>query len=583
MLLPRPHRFTHLHWQRKRMMTASLISTPPWSILHRSISPQSPFSYSTGLLRCTFHPAKPNPTPNPSSSFVTRNNASSSSSAETDTQLLTPDILSRVSAAKDADEALQLIHQTSLPNGLLTTAHCSSIISAAFTRNNPDLALSVYHAMRASFQQQTNNTAVHTWKWSRPDVSTYSLLVRGLAMSLRVPDALKVISDVCRPGVSHGQEVPFGVIVKCPCCMIAVSVAQPQHGSQIVSCFKCRYQYELVSGTIVSIESEAISMDIPAWERGLRFLQIIKGSIPAAVHSIVVQTPSGMARTHRFGTKTVDLPAQEGERVTIALASPSNVYREVGPLKFNAKAPNFYPGEPLCLTNHKNSLESPLLRAPIKDGSASLLSPSLLFPLLAMTATGDAASGIIDPSLPQLISVAVLGFLAVGSTIRFLVVPQLNRLPGRTVEAVAIKQRLLSQYDLLQIRIRELREAVEKEIWMLARMCQLENKIIAVGEPSYRSRRSRIRRVRDSLENSIQGRIELIDNFAKISSMIEIEIEMDTEVLAAEAVSNAERIAEQIQQIMELENLEEKWRIQAEANDEVERLLSSQATLPEQV
>jgi hypothetical protein len=58
--------------------------------------------------------------------------------------------------------------------------------------------------------------------------------------------------------------------------------------------------------------------------------------------------------------------------------------------------------------------------------------------------------------------------------------------------------------------------------------------------------------------------------------MIEIEVEMDSDVLAAEAVNNTENIAQQIEQIMELENLEEKWKIQAEANDEAERLLSSQ-------
>ena len=50
-----------------------------------------------------------------------------------------------------------------------------------------------------------------------------------------------------------------------------------------------------------------------------------------------VETPSGMARTHRFATETVDLPAQEGERVTIAVAAPSKVYREVGPFKFRSE------------------------------------------------------------------------------------------------------------------------------------------------------------------------------------------------------------------------------------------------------
>jgi len=67
-----------------------------------------------------------------------------------------------------------------------------------------------------------------------------------------------------------------------------------------------------------------------------------------------------------------------------------------------------------------------------------------------------------------------------------------------------------------------------------------------------------------------------------LCSMIEIEIEMDSDVIAAEAASSAERISEQIQQLMEIDSLEEQWRIQAEANDEAERLLSSDSseTLP---
>ncbi|KAK8958888.1 hypothetical protein KSP40_PGU009034 [Platanthera guangdongensis] len=111
---------------------------------------------------------------------------------------------------------------------------------------------------------------------------------------------------------------------------------------------------------------------------------------------------------------------------------------------------------------------------------------------------------------------------------------------------------------------------------MLARMCQLENKIVAVGEPSYRARRARVKKAYESLEKSISAKIELIDSYAKISSMIEIEVELDFDVLSAEeAVSSTERRVEQIQQIMEVENLEERWRIQAEANDEVERLLNA--------
>lgn len=323
------------------------------------------------------------------------------------------------------------------------------------------------------------------------------------------------------------------------------------------------------------------SMDIPAWKRGIRFLQTMKQNIPAAVHSILVETPSGIARTYKFATKTVDLPALEGERVTVAAAAPSTIYRELGPLKLSPKPPEFYSGEPMCLTNHRDGRESVLLRAP-SNRTSSLLNPSVFFPLIALLASGDAATGIIDPSLPKFISVAAFAYLALGATLNTVVLPQINRLPERLVAAVGIKQKLLNQYDVLQSRIADLKEAAVKEVWMLARMCQLENKIIAVGEPSYRARRSKVKRVREGLENSLMARIELIDSYARISSMIEIEVEMDSDVLVAEAASNAEAIAEQIQQTMELENLEERWRLQAEANDEVERLLSAQSIPNEQ-
>ncbi|ESQ28904.1 hypothetical protein EUTSA_v10023389mg [Eutrema salsugineum] len=487
--------------------------------------------------------------------------------------LLDDELLSSVSAVRDADEALDMISDRfgSDRGGIVEIEDCRSIISAAVSRGNVELALSVFYAMRASFD--LGGSENDRWRWSRPDVEVYTMLVNGLAASLRVSDSLTIIRDICRVGISPAEEVPFGKIVRCPSCLIAIAVAQPQHGVQIVSCANCRYQYELFSGDITSMESEELGKDIPLWEKGLRLIQIKKNKLTSSVHSIVVQTPSGTARTHRFATETAELPAQEGERVTIASAAPSNAYRQVGPFKFIPKAPNLYPGEPMSLTKHKDGRESLLLRPPpSKDGDKS----SFLIPLVAVLATGDAASGIIDPGLPQLLSVAAVTSLAIGATFNSFVLPQLNQLPERTVDVIGIKQQLLSQYDVLQRRIRDLKEAVEKEVWMLARMCQLENKILAVGEPAYRTRRTRVKMVRESLENSIKGKIELIDSFARISSMIEIEVEMDSDVLAAEAVNNTENIAQQIEQMMELENLEEKWKLQAEANDEAERLLSSQ-------
>ncbi|XP_047973107.1 uncharacterized protein LOC125215663 isoform X2 [Salvia hispanica] len=541
---------------------------------------------------CFLFPAKKNhylfPIPKQTAAASNANSQVSSSPEEGSklaSALFDQALLARVSAAPDAAEALRLISEERGSAGHVTASDCRLIISAALDRGNADLALSVFSAMRSTFASGwgENATSVERWNWSRPDVHTYTLLVKGLAALLRVSDALRVVDCVCRVGVSPGEEVPFGKVVRCPSCMIAVSVAQPQQGIQVVSCSKCRYQYELVSGNILSIESEEISMDVPAWKRALQFLQITKQDIPAAVHSIVVETPSGLARTHRFATETVDLPAQEGERVTVAIAAPLSVYREVGPIKLSARVPNFYPGEPMCLTNHKDGRESRLLRAPRKDATRSMLSPSILFPILVVLATGDAASGMLDPSLPPLIAAAAFSSLAVGTTLSSVVLPQLNKLPQRLVDVTSIRQQLLSQYDVLQSRIKELKKAAENEVWMLARMCQLENKIYAVGEPSYRARRNRVKRVREGLESSLKTRIELIESYARISSMIEIEVELDVDVVAAEAVSNVENIAQQIEQIMELENLEEKWRLQAEANDEAERLLSSEPLPADQI
>ncbi|XP_038680119.1 uncharacterized protein LOC119981150 isoform X2 [Tripterygium wilfordii] len=538
-------------------MTLNLLTSPsPWL---SPFLPNSTLNLHSTLLFSPTHLSTPRSTIRASSARDELDGvaSSSTSSLEDNNELLT-----RLSGAKDADQVLEMMAENlGRSGGSVSVSDCCSIIRAALNRNNPDLALAVLHAMRCSgfYQGGGGSSAfvVDRWKWPRPDVRVYTVMVKGLAALLRVSDALGLIEGICRVGLSTGEE--------------------------IVSCAKCCYQYELVSGDIVTIDSEEISMDVPAWKRGLKFLQLANQSIPAAVHSIVVQTPSGMARTHRFATETVDLPAQQGERVSIASAAPSTVYREVGPFRFSPKVPNFYPGEPMCLTNHKDGREALLLRAPPKDGNSSLLKPSTLIPLLAVLATADTASGIIDPSLPKILSVAAVTSLAVGATFNTLVLPQLSRLPERSLDVIAMKQQLLSQYDMLQSRIKGLKDAAEKEVWMLARMCQLDNKIFAVGEPSYRARRSKVKRVREGLENSLRGRIELIDNYARISSMIEIEVEMDSDVLAAEAVSNAESIAEQIQQTMELENLDERWRLQAEANDEAERLLSSQPIPTEQV
>uniref|UniRef100_A0A0E0IAD9 Uncharacterized protein n=1 Tax=Oryza nivara TaxID=4536 RepID=A0A0E0IAD9_ORYNI len=431
---------------------------------------------------------------------------------------LDADLLRRVAGAADAGEALDIVAESAGGTGGLDASDCNAIVAAALDRGNVELALSVFEAMRSGFAR------AGAWRWARPDVRTYALLVQRLAAALRVSDALRIIDYVSRAGISSAEEVPFGMIIRCPSCMVAVAVAQPQHGTQI-------------------------------------------------------RTPSGTARTHRFATQTVELPAQEGERVTISLAAPSNVYREMGPLKISARSQGFRPGEPMSLTNHINRQVSRLLRAPSKNEGPFVFNPYLLVGVLALLASGDAASAFIDPSLPRFITATAFASAAVGTALNQVILPEIRKLPQKTVDIIAVRQQLLSQYDMLQTRLKDLKQLSEKEVWMLARMSQLENKILAVGEPSYRARRGRVKRVLESLESTLLAKIELMESYAKVieqilymlnsemldmplqlCSMIEIEVEMDSDVIVAEAASSAQ------------------WRIQAEANDEAERLLNSDSS-----
>lgn len=76
------------------------------------------------------------------------------SSSPVSEELLNDELLTRVSGAKDANEALEVIAELSERNGgVVNASDCCSIISAALERNNSDLALSVFYAMRSSFDQ----------------------------------------------------------------------------------------------------------------------------------------------------------------------------------------------------------------------------------------------------------------------------------------------------------------------------------------------------------------------------------------------------------------------------------------------
>lgn len=74
--------------------------------------------------------------------------------SESENGVVEEKLLSRVSGAKDASEVLEMVAESSKRSGgVLTVNECCLIINAAIDRGNTGLALSVFYAMRSSFDQ----------------------------------------------------------------------------------------------------------------------------------------------------------------------------------------------------------------------------------------------------------------------------------------------------------------------------------------------------------------------------------------------------------------------------------------------
>lgn len=77
--------------------------------------------------------------------------SSSPEEGKLESEIFDDELLVRVSAAKDAAEALFFIAEERRTGGVVSPSDCRLIISAALDRGNAELALSVFSAMRSSF------------------------------------------------------------------------------------------------------------------------------------------------------------------------------------------------------------------------------------------------------------------------------------------------------------------------------------------------------------------------------------------------------------------------------------------------
>jgi hypothetical protein len=505
-----------------------------------------------------------------------------------------PGLLRRAAAAKTPGEALDALLQGPAAATDLAAADAEALLALALEKGNADLALGVYAEMCAARRggAQRARAPCAGAQWPAATLATTVSLVLGLCRQLRVAEALSTMQGMRSQGVPRAEEVSFGFVVPSPLPPHKpLAVVQPQEGAKVVADAESRYEFELFSGTVTSCSSEA-QQPAGNWAvTAARAVGLWRAPPVSAVHTWVVRAPDGASRTFRAATATADVPAAAGDRVTVVSAPERGRSSKARRLLLTTAAPGMRPGEPMSVTNHRTGAELRLGRPPPSGQTAGL--PAWVVPAAILFAGSDAASALLDPTLPALIAGAAA--TAVGSAVagNALLLPRLKQLPSNAVKVEGMRQALLTQHAGLSRKVSVALQEGSEDARALARLWQLQVKMESVGSGSntgsgspgssvdggaalsrsgssssgttYAARIARVEAARRGVEERLASRLELLDGYARVMDMIEIEVEMEVDVAAAELAG----IGEQIERLAELEALAEDWRNQAEAQDEV--------------
>lgn len=339
--------------------------------------------------------------------------------------MATPDFLRQFSKAQDANEALDLISETaskihtssSAKPPALIQPDVRNLISHCIGVDRIDLGLSIFKAMsRTSSVMVAPGGGIRSWPAA--DVETVQAVVLGLCQQLRVSDAMDVMEGIQNQGLPSSDEIPFGHVVDCPLSPgDPLTVVRPEEGAKPVNCSVTRYPFEVFSGTVRSISSDALNKSDNIFLVFGRFTGIWKAPTVQAVHEMVVVAPDGNGRTFRFGTESTDVPCSEGERISVVCAPSQSASGGM----FGSGPPGKKPGEPLAISNHNSSSLVNLLPAPASQQASGI--PGWLLPAAVLFAGTDAASWFVDPALPLLIAAgtaSVVGTAVAGMWLVFI-------------------------------------------------------------------------------------------------------------------------------------------------------------------
>eukprot|EP00878_Enallax_costatus_P010383 GHUV01010836.1.p1 GENE.GHUV01010836.1~~GHUV01010836.1.p1 ORF type:complete len:576 (+),score=142.43 GHUV01010836.1:158-1885(+) len=499
----------------------------------------------------------------------TRSAASSTVTASCSLLEQDASLLRRILATDTAVEALDLYvqeaeRQQQSPN--LTDADAELLLRRSLQTGNATLALSIHRQLCTASRAKGLSDVSH---WPSVTLQHTETLVTGLCQQLRVSDALAVLSSIRSQGMQGNAEVHFGHVVNSPLPpRRPLALVEPQEGCKVVSDANSRYEFELFSGTVTACSSGALQLTSNPLLAAARLVGLVQQPPPAAVHELVVQAPDGSSRAYRVGTAAADVPAQTGDRITVVCA-PNKGNNKLKRFLFSTSPPGARPGQPMLISNHRTGTELQLLRPPAPSGQTGV--PGWVLPAVVLLAGSDAASGLIDPALPMMITggiVAAAGSVIAGNT---MLLPRLKQLPNSTVKLDSIRQQLLAQHAVLNDKATVTMQEAADDVRTLARLWQLQQKMESVDNfaSSYKARIGRVAAVVAGTEQRLAKRLELLDGYARVMNMIEIEVEMDLQV----PIGELDGLGLELEKLSELESIREEWQLQAQAQDEVEKLL----------
>jgi hypothetical protein len=426
--------------------------------------------------------------------------------------------------------------------------------------------------------------------------------------------------------VSFGFVVPSPLPPNRP-----LAVVQPQEGAKVVADAESRYEFELFSGSVTSCSSEAQQPAANWAVAAARAVGLWRSPPVAAVHTWVVRAPDGASRTYRAATATADVPAAVGERVTVVsapergrskqrrllLTTSAPGVRPGEPMscvnhKTGAALPLGRPPRPGDAAGVPGWVLPAVVLLAGSDMASGMLNPALptLIAGAAAAAATSAVAGqaLLLPRLKQLPSgaVKVEGF-------RQALLAQhagLGKKVGAVLGEASEDARALARLWQLQVKMESVggsggggggpaaaslssgspaaslssgsfssggagspgasrggTASGRGGAGALAPAAPGGAALAAPGGATYAARIGRVKAARRGVEERLASRLELLDGYARVMNMIEIEVEMEIDVAAAELAG----IGEQIERLAELEAVAEEWRTQAEAQDEVGR------------